>query len=170
MNLRTQQKLALFRQTFEVWGSRPFSLRFEAQAIIFEEDSNPPPFLVFYSTSAQIHNYQRFALVFRWRSRKVSKPKGNSDYGSGEKLQAIVLVTLSPSAHRDPQKTADRLAKCREVQSVYILAGNWDLALVVKSRTQEDLYDFIRRIISKEREVAKTNSLISLKQIEHARS
>jgi len=88
----------------------------------------------------------------------------------GEELHAIVLVALSPSAYRDPQKTADRIAKYKEVESVDILAGNWDLALEVRAVTQEALYKFLKRIISKEGEIAKTNSLISLKRIKYTSS
>ena len=87
--------------------------------------------------------------------------------GLGEELHAIVLVALSPSAYRDPQKTAERLAKYKEVESVDILTGNWDLALEVKAETSEALYAFLKRIIAKEGEIVKTNSLISLKRIEH---
>jgi len=86
----------------------------------------------------------------------------------GEELYAVVLVALSPSAYRDPQKTADRLARYKEVESVDILVGNWDLALEVKAETQEALYDFLKRIISKEGEIAKMNSLISLKRIKYS--
>ena len=87
--------------------------------------------------------------------------------GLGEELNAIVLVALSPSAHRDPQKTADKLAKYKEVKRVDILTGNWDLSLEVKTETPEALYDFLKRTISKEGEIAKTNSLISLKRTKH---
>ena len=88
--------------------------------------------------------------------------------GFGDELHAIVLVALSPKSYRDPQKTADRLAKCKEVESVDILSGNWDLAVEVKTETLELLYDFLKRTISNEDEIAKTNSLISLKRIKCA--
>jgi DNA-binding Lrp family transcriptional regulator len=87
-----------------------------------------------------------------------------------EELHAIVLVALSPSAYRDPQKTADRLAKYKEVESVDILSGNWNLVLEVKTETPEALCDFLKTTISKEGEIAKTNSLISLKRIKHTSS
>lgn len=88
----------------------------------------------------------------------------------GEELHAIVLVALSPNAYRDPQKTADRLAKCKEVERVDILTGNWDLAVEVKTETPETLYDFLKRTISNEGEIAKTNTLISLKRIKYTPS
>jgi len=83
----------------------------------------------------------------------------------GKELHAIVLVALSSCFYRDPQKTAARLAKYKEVESVDILTGNWDLALEVKTETPEALCDFLKRTISNEGEIAKTNSLISLKRI-----
>jgi DNA-binding Lrp family transcriptional regulator len=88
--------------------------------------------------------------------------------GLGEELHVIVLVALSSKAYCDPQEIADRLIKYREVERVDILAGNWDMALEVKAQTQKELYDFLKRIISKEEKIAKTNSLISLKRIKRA--
>ena len=98
----------------------------------------------------------------------MDKPRKKPIPSLDEELHALVLVALSPCAYRDPQKTADRLARCKEVESVDILAGNWDLALEVKTETQEELYDFLKRIVSKEGEIVKTNSLISLKRIKYA--
>jgi DNA-binding Lrp family transcriptional regulator len=95
----------------------------------------------------------------------MNKLKENHMLGSDKELHTLVLVALSPRAHRDPQKIADKLTKCREVECIDILAGNWDLALEVKTESQEELYDFLKRLIYKEGEATKTNSLISLKRI-----
>lgn len=98
------------------------------------------------------------------------KSEKKSAHGLGKELHAIVLVSLSSRAHRDPQKVADRLVKYGEVESADILTGNWDLALQVRTETQETLYDFLKRMSSNEGEIAKTNSLISLKRIKHPSS
>jgi DNA-binding Lrp family transcriptional regulator len=66
------------------------------------------------------------------------------------------------------QKTADNLARYKEVASVDIIAGNWDLALEVKTKDQQELYLFLMKMISRESEIAKTDSLISLKRIDLA--
>jgi DNA-binding Lrp family transcriptional regulator len=86
----------------------------------------------------------------------------------GGELHAIVLVALSPDAYHNPQRTAYRLVKYKEVESVDILTGNWDLAVEVKTETTETLFDFLKRTISNEGEIAKTNTLISLKRIRYA--
>jgi hypothetical protein len=66
--------------------------------------------------------------------REVHRPEKNCILGSREEFHALVLVVLSPIAHRDPERTADWLAKHKGVESVDILAGNWDLALEVKKK------------------------------------
>ena len=98
------------------------------------------------------------------------KSEKKSAHGPGKELHAVVLISLSSRAYRDPQKVADRLVKYGEVESVDILTGNWDLALQVRTETQETLYDFLKRVGSNEGEIAKTNSLISLKRIKHPSS
>jgi DNA-binding Lrp family transcriptional regulator len=100
----------------------------------------------------------------------MDKSEKKQALNQDEELHAIVLVALSSIAYRDPQKTAKRLAKYKEVESVDILTGNWDLALEVKIETPEALYDFLKRTIFKEDEIVKTNSLISLKRIKHSSS
>ncbi len=103
-------------------------------------------------------------------AREVHRPEKNCIPGLREEFHTLVLVVLSPCAHRDPERTADRLAKHKEVECVDILAGNWDLALKVKTESQEEFYDFLKRVISEEGEIAETKSLISLKRIESTSS
>jgi DNA-binding Lrp family transcriptional regulator len=61
----------------------------------------------------------------------------------------IVLVALSSRAYRDPQKTANRLARYKEVERVDILTGNWDLALEVKTKIRKHFTIFSKEQSSK---------------------
>ena len=83
----------------------------------------------------------------------------------GEGFCTFVLVALSSEEFAVPEKIANNLAKHNEVESVDILAGDWELILKIRTGNQEDYFRFLKDVISKERGIENTNSLISLKQI-----
>jgi DNA-binding Lrp family transcriptional regulator len=72
---------------------------------------------------------------------------------------------LSPSEYGTPERLAGRLAKCPEVGSVDLVTGDWDLIVKVRTRDQDEYYNFLRNVISGEEGLQKTTSMISLKQI-----
>ena len=78
---------------------------------------------------------------------------------------ALVLVALTPNAYRDPEKTAQVLARYREVESVDIAAGKWDLILQIRTKNQDMFYEFLKNVISEENGIVRTSSIISLKRV-----
>jgi DNA-binding Lrp family transcriptional regulator len=78
---------------------------------------------------------------------------------------AYVLIALSPSEYSSPEKISMNLAKNKEVESIDIISGDWELILKVRTKDQNEYFDFLRRVISRETGLQKTKSLISLKQI-----
>ena len=78
---------------------------------------------------------------------------------------AYVLIALSPSEYRTPERMARNLSKHKEVESVDLLAGDWELIVKVRTKDQNEYYDFLRKVISPEEGLQKTKSMISLKQI-----
>lgn len=88
------------------------------------------------------------------------------DHGKiGEGFCTFVLIALSSEEFADPEKIAKSLARHNEVESVDILAGDWELILKIRAGDQEDYYRFLKDVISKEKGIENTNSLISLKQV-----
>jgi len=88
------------------------------------------------------------------------------DYGKiGEGFCAFVLIVLSSDAHANPEIIANTLARHSEVESVDILAGEWELIAKIRARDQDEYYQFLKNVISKEKSIEKTNSIISLKQV-----
>jgi Lrp/AsnC family leucine-responsive transcriptional regulator len=88
------------------------------------------------------------------------------DYGKiGEGFCAFVLIALSSDEYADPERIANSLARHREVESVDILAGDWELLVKIRARDQDDYYHFLKEVISKEKGIENTNSIISLKQV-----
>jgi DNA-binding Lrp family transcriptional regulator len=83
----------------------------------------------------------------------------------GEGFCAFVLVALSPDEYGDPERIAANLAKQKEVESVDIVAGEWELILKVRTKDQDEYFDVVKNVISKEKGIEKSVSIISLKEI-----
>ncbi len=82
-----------------------------------------------------------------------------------EGFSAFMLVALSSGEFSDPERVARNLAKHREIESVDILAGDWELLLKIRTRDQDAYFDFLKTVISKEQGIENTNSIISLREI-----
>jgi Lrp/AsnC family leucine-responsive transcriptional regulator len=83
----------------------------------------------------------------------------------GEEFCCFVLIALSSEEFSDPERIANSFARYNEVESVDILAGDWELILKIRAENQEDYFRFLKEVISKEKGIENTDSLISLKQI-----
>jgi Lrp/AsnC family leucine-responsive transcriptional regulator len=75
---------------------------------------------------------------------------------------AFVLIALSSDEYADPERIANNLARHSEVESVDILA---ELIVKIRARDQDEYYQFLKKVISKEKGIENTNSIISLKQV-----
>ena len=93
------------------------------------------------------------------------KDKTHTSLSVNKKFRALVFVALSPDAYNNPEKIADILSKYEEVESADIVAGNWELALEIRTKDQNEFYDFLKKAIHKENSIVKINSIISLKHI-----
>jgi DNA-binding Lrp family transcriptional regulator len=115
----------------------------------------------------QIDNYQWFSslLLDRVKDMCQLKDKTNTSLSANKRFRALVFVALSPDAYNNPEKIVDILAKYEEVESADIVAGNWELALEIRTKDQNEFYDFLKKAIHKENSIVKINSIISLKRI-----
>ena len=78
---------------------------------------------------------------------------------------AFLLIALSPTEYGDPERIAANLAKQKEVESVDIVAGEWELIIKVRTKDQDEYYNVVKNVISKEKGIEKSISIISLKEI-----
>jgi len=78
---------------------------------------------------------------------------------------AFVLIALSSDIYGDPEKVASNLARHKEVESVDILAGDWELIIKVRTKDQDEYFEFLKKVIAREPGVEKSNSIVSLKQV-----
>jgi DNA-binding Lrp family transcriptional regulator len=82
-----------------------------------------------------------------------------------EGFTVYVLIALSSTEYTDPERVARSLAKNKEVESVDILAGDWELVMKIRTKDQDEYYNFLKTVISKEQGIENTNSIIALKEI-----
>lgn len=78
---------------------------------------------------------------------------------------SYVLIALSSNEYANPERVANSLSRHGEVESVDILAGDWELILKVRAKDQDEYYQFLKNVVSKEKGIENTNSLISLCQV-----
>ncbi|MAG48008.1 hypothetical protein CL617_05360 [archaeon] len=76
----------------------------------------------------------------------------------------FVLISLSPDEYGNPEKIGKELSKHKEIESVDICTGDWEMVLKVRTKDQDSYYDFIKNVISR-KGVVKIKSLVSFKQI-----
>ena len=77
---------------------------------------------------------------------------------------AYILIALSPTEYSTPERVASALSKHKEVESVDLLTGDWEIIVKVRTKDQDEYYEFLRNVVSKEEGLQKTKSMISLKQ------
>jgi len=92
--------------------------------------------------------------------------KATFDYKKiGEGFCTFLLIALSPGDYSDPERIAADLAKHKEVESVNIVAGDWELILKIRTKDQDEYFSLLKNVISKEKGIEKTGSIISLKEM-----
>ena len=75
-----------------------------------------------------------------------------------------VLINVTPDKFGNPELVANEIAKHKEVESVDVLAGDWELVVKVRAKDQDDYYKILRNLLSR-RGIRKSISLISLNQV-----
>jgi Lrp/AsnC family transcriptional regulator, leucine-responsive regulatory protein len=77
---------------------------------------------------------------------------------------AYVLISLSADGYGDPEKIAKELSKNKEIESVDIITGNWELLIKVRTKDQDAYYHMVKHVLRRQG-IVKITSLISLKQV-----
>jgi len=82
---------------------------------------------------------------------------------------AYVLINVSPLEYEHDWSKYEtqivrELAKHKEVESLDIIAGEWDMVLKIRTKDQNDFYDFLGKVINRVA-IQKSISLVSLRQV-----
>jgi DNA-binding Lrp family transcriptional regulator len=75
---------------------------------------------------------------------------------------AYVLINVPRSVN--PRQAIGELAKHEEIESMDILAGEWDLILKVRTKDQNSYYCFLEEVINQVA-IERSRSLVSLGQV-----
>ena len=74
-----------------------------------------------------------------------------------------LFIKLTAKAGADPDQIVGELARYEKVDSADIIAGEWDVVLKVRTKNQDEYYDVLKSILTREG-IEKSTSVISLKQ------
>ena len=114
------------------------------------------------------------AATIHYNIRKLEKEGAIKTYKAvfdHQKIEegfcAYILLGLSPFLSKlsaDPDGIADSIARNKEVESVDIVAGDWEFIVKVRTRSQEEYYGFLKKLLEKEKGIKRSCSIVSLKQ------
>jgi Lrp/AsnC family transcriptional regulator for asnA, asnC and gidA len=82
---------------------------------------------------------------------------------------AYVLINVSPLEYEHDWSKYEtqivrELAKHKEVESLDILTGEWDMILKIRTKDQSDFYNFLGKVVNRVA-IQKSISLVSLRQV-----
>lgn len=75
-----------------------------------------------------------------------------------------VLITLSPDEYGNPERIGKALCVHPEIESVDIIAGDWEMLLKVRAKDMDGYYSFVKNVISR-KGILKIKTLTSMKQL-----
>jgi DNA-binding Lrp family transcriptional regulator len=82
---------------------------------------------------------------------------------------AYVLINVSPLEYEHnwskyETQIVRELAKHKEVESLDLITGEWDMILKIRTRDQNDFYDFLGKVVNRVA-IQRSVSLVSLRQV-----
>ena len=99
------------------------------------------------------------------REGQIREYKAVFDYKKIEMgFCVFCLLNLSPDEYGDPERIAGELAKIGEVESVDIITGDWEMILKIRTKDQDEYYEFVKKVLSR-KGITKIKTLSSLRQL-----
>ena len=86
------------------------------------------------------------------------------DYGKiNEGFCVFILINLSPDEYGNPDRIGKELAKIKEIESVDVCTGEWEILAKLRTKDQDEYYNLVKNVISR-KGITKIRTLTSLKQ------
>ena len=63
-------------------------------------------------------------------------------------VEAVIELKVTPQRHSGFDSIADTITKFTEVKSVFLMAGTYDLMIIVKGKTIQDVANFVAKRLS----------------------
>lgn len=96
---------------------------------------------------------------------KIRAYKAVFDYSKiNEGFCTYVLVKLSPDEYENPERVGKQICEFREIESVDIITGEYEMIVKIRVKNQDEYYQFIKKIASI-KGVVKTFTMVSFKQL-----
>jgi DNA-binding Lrp family transcriptional regulator len=80
-----------------------------------------------------------------------------------EEVTSIIALKVSPERDFGYDKIAGRIARFREVKAVRLVSGRYDLILLVKARTMQDVARFVSEHIATMAQIRETTTQFVMK-------
>lgn len=81
-----------------------------------------------------------------------------------EKVTALIEVKVTPQRDMGFDKVAKRIYKFEEVESVYLMSGNFDLMVIIEGKSMKEVSRFVTQKLSTIESVTSTATYYVLKK------
>lgn len=88
----------------------------------------------------------------------------NWDKTECEKVKAWIEVKVAPQRGRGFEKIAERIYRFDEVESVYLMSGSFDLAVLIEGKTMKEVANFVSSKLAPLESVLSTSTNFVLKK------
>ena len=88
----------------------------------------------------------------------------NWDNTNDERVSALIEVKVTPQRGIGFDKIAERISKCDEVKSVYLMSGGFDFTVILEEKTMKEIAQFVTSKLSTLDEVLNTATHFVLKK------
>lgn len=79
-------------------------------------------------------------------------------------LSAVIELNVTPVSDTGFEETAKKIMKFPEVESVYLMSGGYDLCVIVKGRTFQEVAMFVGKVLAPMKNVNSTSTHFVLRR------
>ena len=79
-------------------------------------------------------------------------------------LSALIELNVTPVSDTGFEETAKKIMKFPEVESVYLMSGGYDLCVIVKGRTFQEVAMFVGKVLAPMKNVNSTSTHFVLRR------
>ena len=98
----------------------------------------------------QIEAYERDGVILGYKAL-VDWDKSDREY-----VSALIEIKITPQKDRGFDRVAEKIYNFPEVQSLYLMSGGFDLAVLIEGRTMKEVAYFVARKLAPLEDVLST--------------
>lgn len=97
-----------------------------------------------------IEDYEKAGVILGYQAL-IDWDKTDRDY-----VSALIEIKIIPQKDRGFDRVAEKIYRFSEVQSVYLMSGGFDLAVLIEGRTMKEVAYFVARKLAPLEDVQST--------------